>query len=257
MTCSEPWRSSPKSSPRPDILEGLPAAQAAEPSLVQGDVADDLVRGRPGVVAEGPADRLADEEVAVGQVRLDAVVEEAEVDRAPAADLADDRAPPLPKVGGHRPLPQVPSHLLGMGHEKVAERSCRDLVDDVPPGTADDQLLVERQRIQRPLVAVEPVAEQGHRPVPFLAVARLVEEASHGIRPGCRVGQWMRLYRPLEDRLVDWRGHPAIGHRRLHVGLHCGGSLRVGGRFESASDRRNQRQCGRPHLALPASGEGK
>src|SRR6202165_2933134 len=86
-----------------DVLQRLAPAQTAERGLVAGDVADDLVRVDPGVVAQGPADRLADEKVAVGTVGLDAVIEEAEVDRATPADLADDRAPPLPEIGRERP----------------------------------------------------------------------------------------------------------------------------------------------------------
>ena len=53
----------------------------------------------PGVLSERPTDGLADEEVAVGQVRFDVGVKKVEVGVLLELELADDRDPTLPKDG--------------------------------------------------------------------------------------------------------------------------------------------------------------
>src|SRR4029077_16653850 len=54
------------------------------------------VRIRPGIGGERPADRLANEEVAIGEVGLDVGVQQIQVGLLLERDLADDRNTALP-----------------------------------------------------------------------------------------------------------------------------------------------------------------
>src|ERR1700743_2014723 len=86
---------------RPEASRGVPGAAATLPARRRAPRA--AAGGRRGGSAprgrrEGPADRLAEEELPRAERRRDARVQELEVRRWTARELANDRRPPLPHV---------------------------------------------------------------------------------------------------------------------------------------------------------------
>ena len=205
-----------------------------------------------GVVAQRPADGLADEELPA--VRRDAPAWSASSrrgwPRSPAAsrswshrslraDLADDRRAPYPQVVGHRPLADHGRHLVGMGEQQVAHQVGGGLVDEVPPGAGADQVLVEAERVHLPVLAVQPVTRQGEGGVPLLAEPGPVPQLQDGRLPGLLVERVRGQERPQQRPSAPGRD-AAEGHRRLHVGLHRPCAGRVGCRGQRVADRVDQ-----------------
>src|SRR5947209_421256 len=105
-------------------------------------VARDFLRVGPRVLPQRPPDRLADEEVAVGQVRLDVRVEQVEVRLALELQLADDRNAALPEVGMGAPLAhERRSPPLEAPHLHVSEDLARD-----PPHRKQVEAVVRHRR---------------------------------------------------------------------------------------------------------------
>ena len=111
--------------------------------------------------------------------------------------------------------------FMGAGEvaHEAADRVLGDLVDVVPPGSADDHLLVHRQRreILERLRSL-PVAE-GDRGVALLAgsAPRADLEDRGAPRGGVREGA--RREDLLRDLPPDRRRHAVIRHVGLHVSL--------------------------------------
>ena len=79
------------------IFERLALAERAETAGVRTHVAADFSGIGPRILAQRPANRLADEELAVGQVGGDAVEEQRLIGRGAAVELADDARAALPE----------------------------------------------------------------------------------------------------------------------------------------------------------------
>jgi hypothetical protein len=75
-------------------ISGSMAREPADPVAVGGDEPSHPVGVEAGVLAQCPADRLAQEEVAVVEVGLDRGGQQVEVDAVLGAELADDRGAP-------------------------------------------------------------------------------------------------------------------------------------------------------------------
>ena len=133
-------------------------------------IARHLLRVGPRVLPQRPPDRLADEEVAVGQVRLDVRVEQVEVRLALELQLADDRNPALPEVGIGAPRPHERPQLLWMSLQQVANHH-RELIDVVPPRAGDDHLFEHRHQPRPDAVAMTLHRQEKDGRVALFAVA--------------------------------------------------------------------------------------
>jgi hypothetical protein len=88
-----------------EVLEGLAAGERGQPGVLVDEAADPP-RVDARVLAQGPADRLAQEEVRVVEVALDGVGEQPEVGAGAGAELGEDGRAPQPAVGVGDPGPQ-------------------------------------------------------------------------------------------------------------------------------------------------------
>src|ERR1700694_4092626 len=86
-----------------DVLQGFAPAQPAQLALMCAHISGDFVWVCPRIRPQRPTDCLADEEVAVREVRLDVRVQQLEVGVALERELADDRDATLPEVGVFAP----------------------------------------------------------------------------------------------------------------------------------------------------------
>ncbi len=205
----------------------------------------------PGVLAQRPADRLADEELAVGEVGLDAGGQQVEVDGLVGAELTDDgrAAQPHVRVGG--PRNDRGADLLVMRPQDRSDAMRRERVDEVPPGAGDDQLAVELEGCRILIGEIVPMAGQRQSRVPLLAVCRVMPEGAHGGQPRLAVCEGMVAQHPHEDALGDRRRHAVVGHRRLHVRLHRGGLGRVGDLAQRPPHVLDQILVGRHRITVP------
>src|SRR5262245_15538407 len=94
----KPARASRAGSACAHVLERRSLRQARQALCVCAHVALHRLRIDPGVFAQRPADRLAQEELLALDRRLDAGVQEVEIGLGLTADLAQDRAAALPHV---------------------------------------------------------------------------------------------------------------------------------------------------------------
>src|SRR6185437_2410220 len=83
------------------VLDGLLVRQGAQLGPPGGHEVQHPGRVRPCILAQRPADRLADEEVRVRQIRFDDRGQQFDVGVGPGIELADDRGPTQPSVGVH------------------------------------------------------------------------------------------------------------------------------------------------------------
>ena len=84
-------------------------------------VAAHFLRIRPRILAQCPADRLPDEELAIGEIRLDARIEQPEVSRLLEAKLREDSSPPLPHLRRLAPGAEQQSHLGRIARQQGAD----------------------------------------------------------------------------------------------------------------------------------------
>ena len=176
----------------------------------------------PGVLTERPADRLAQEELAFGHRRLDRIDEQPQVGVGAQPELADDRR--RAAASGRRPDPaRGPPARPGPVAASSVARRLRDVVDHVPPGAADDQVLEQRHRHRR----------RGHADARRERAAPARRTTPRGGSRGRRApGPWSPTSPRSGERMLveDGTGEPAdlghrdavVWHRRLHVRLHGG-----------------------------------
>ena len=124
------------------VLEGLSTAEGRQARVAVDEAADPDECGA-GVVPQGPADGLADEELRGLLVGLDDVAQQARVGTVLVLELADDRAAPDPQVLVECPAAQV-LVLVGMREQHRPDGVAR-LVHEVPPGTGAKEVPVEVQ----------------------------------------------------------------------------------------------------------------
>ncbi|GAA3232059.1 hypothetical protein GCM10017691_26350 [Pseudonocardia petroleophila] len=105
-----------------EVPEGLPARQRGEPGVVVDEPADP-VGIDAGVLAQSPADALAQEEVRVVEGGLDDVDEEREVDGLARVELGDDRRAAQPAVGVGGPGAQQWGQWRGVGAQQRTDPS--------------------------------------------------------------------------------------------------------------------------------------
>ncbi len=218
--------------------------------MLRGDKGADPVGVGAGVVAQGPADRLADEELPpvrregrcrprrTVEVGLDRQHQQVPVEPGAGADLADDRRTSYPQVVGDRPPLQHGPDLLRVGQQQVAHKGAGDLVHEVPPRAGADEVLVEAEQFAVPVLPA--VARQRDRGVALLPELRVVPQGEHGRSPGALVRERVRGQDRAEDPL-EHRGRDASkGHRRLHVGLHRAGLLGIAAGGQRVADEANE-----------------
>src|SRR6202022_536303 len=110
------------------VFERFPAAQTAELRLVLAHVPGDLSGIGPGICTQRPADGFADEEIAIGEVRLDVGVQQMQVRVSLERDLAGDRYPALPQVLVGAPRAHDRSQLFRMSAQHLTDQ-VRRLID--------------------------------------------------------------------------------------------------------------------------------
>src|SRR4051812_16848843 len=104
-----------------DVLQRLTLAKAAQLLLVIRDVADNLVRVGPGILAQRPADRLPQKELPGRQRWFDTGVEQRQIGLALERVLADDRGASLPEVVSSAPGEHGVVHRLGVLAQQRAD----------------------------------------------------------------------------------------------------------------------------------------
>ena len=192
------------------VLERLAPAQAAEPIGVGAHVAHDLVRVGPRVLAQRPADRLAQEELVARERRFDARVQEGEVGVCLEADLTEDRAARASTC--RRRAPSAATCASSARDARAATHRCRCVA---MPSTRShhapvvDHLFEDRQRCERAVLAIRARAGQLERGVALLAMGSAAEQAEHGVAP-CREAR----QRMACEHLLARRAHRHRGARR-------------------------------------------
>src|SRR5439155_772194 len=204
------------------------AAQSAQLRIVRAHVSCHFFGVGPRVLAQRPADRLANEEFAITEVGLDVRVQQFQVGLALEAELADDRNAPLPHVHVGAPGAHAWADLLRMFAQQVP-RQPRNLIYVVPPGACHDHLFQHRHRVGGQAIAVpfRPGKHQGR--IALLAVSGASPQLEDGLSPlvaGGRHGVEDSATDRSDLRQVD----AAVRRRRFHVCLHAGGLERVSGR---------------------------
>ena len=126
----------------------------------------------------------------MGQIRLDAVVEQLEIRLALEAELTEDRAASLPHVRVARPAPHERLHLAWICAQDVAEVVPGEGVHEVPPGAGDDHLLEHRQRRTSGTRDRARLRQQHRRVALFAKRARVRHKLQHDPLPlgGCDEG---------------------------------------------------------------------
>ena len=169
------WRDVPWAVASPRSV--LPVLHAERRELVGVAVGDHRLWIDPGVRAQRPADRLADEELAVAAVGLDALGQQREVGLGLRRTWAMIDARRFHMSGVDRPVRNDRRDVW----ERPARGPQRHSVDEVPPGAGDDQLLVQRERA--PWVAVggvAPVLRAARAPCSALRESAAVAPQRHG-----------------------------------------------------------------------------
>ena len=204
---------------------------------MRADVARHLVGVGPGVLAQRPPDRFADEKLAVGQIRLDVRVQQVEVGLVLERELADDRHASLPQAGVSAPSPHQRSNRFWISAQQIPDHTC-DLVHVVPPRAGDDQLLEHRHQIGLDALAVRLHPQQDQRRVALLAMASASPQLEDRLAPF-----GARHRRSVEHLAADRSdvGHvdPVVGHRRFHVRAHARGFFGVGRRLHVSAQPPN------------------
>ena len=209
------------------VLEGLATAERGQAGVVGDEDAHPVAVGA-GVVAQRPADGLADEELAVVDIRLDDAGQERQVGVRLVLELADDRAAAHPEVGVDGPGAHAGGRS-GVGAHHEAD-GMGGLIDEVPPLARAQEVLVEGEGFHAGGVRGRVLgADDGQGGVALLAVGGAVPELAQrglpcgGLSPEIRIAGG--------DALGDLAGlghaDPVHRHRRFEVGALLLGAGRI------------------------------
>ena len=217
------------------MLEGFAPAQSGE----SGVGFDEFQHpGRIGlrILAQRPADALAQEELRCPDGRSDRVGQQVLVRRPPGAKLGEYRGPPLPDVVVLRPFAQHGLRRVGVGGEHRPHAPAGDRVHVVPPGAGDHQLLDQGKPRRFQPARIAPEQQQLDRRVAFLAMRRLAPQLENRRLPRTGVRQGVRPEHRTRDTPALRHAHAQIGHVGLHVCLLPRRSRRVGGCAQGGDD---------------------
>ena len=189
-----------------------------------------------GILAERPADALAQEEFRLADGGPDRIGQKRGVRRLPGLELSEYRGPPLPDVVVMRPFAQRGLHRAGMGREHGAHAACGDRVHVVPPGAGHHQLLDQRKPGRLEPARVSPEEQELDRRVAFLPVGGVVPEVENRRLPCPGVRQRVRPEHGVRDAPALRHAHAEEGHGGLHVRLLLRRPGRIGGVAEGGRD---------------------
>src|SRR5690349_12852388 len=133
-----------------DVLEGLAYGEGREPPPFPGDEVPYRLRVRLRVLAQTPADRLADEEVGVSGLPYAVGEEPLGVGRLLVAELVEQGRTGDPQIVVLDPRVHVARQLRIGGHE-ASHYVGGECVDGVPPGDRADEMARHREESGREL----------------------------------------------------------------------------------------------------------
>ena len=129
-----------------EVTARLPPAQTGQPISLLGEERAHDVRIGLRVLAEGPADRLADPEALVRRLAPAEVEKQLHVRGLAMVVLREDGGPPHPQIRIFDPPQEHLPHRLPLVVRQLADHLHRDLVDQIPPRTFPHHPLPQRRR---------------------------------------------------------------------------------------------------------------